>query len=140
MRKRYRNIDVLSRALLYVGNTDENGCWTWLGGLRGKGYGGFQVSYGTSVAAHRFIYEQLEGPIPTGLQLDHLCRNRTCVNPDHLEPVTLQENISRGLTGKVNHRNSVKTHCPNGHEYTEESTYHPPGHPTWRCCKLCRRL
>lgn len=138
MRKRYRNIDPLVRALGYISNTDESGCWHWLGGKSRKGYGHFQLGTRKGVRAHRFVYEQLEGPIPEGLQLDHLCRNRTCCNPAHLEPVTLQENVSRGLTGKVNHRNSVKTHCTRGHEYNTKNTYVRPSGGT-RSCKVCRR-
>lgn len=138
MRHRYRNIDPLSRALGYVANTDEKGCWSWVGGKDHKGYGSFQLRAKRAVRAHRFIYEQLIGPIAEGLQLDHLCRNRACCNPAHLEPVTLQENVSRGLTGKVNHMNAVKTHCPRGHAYSVENTYVRPGGGT-RCCKACRR-
>lgn len=137
MRQRYRNISPLTRALGYVGNTTSQGCWPWVGHRNRKGYGDFQLGTRKAVRAHRFLFESLREPIPEGLQLDHVCRNRACVNPWHLEPVTLQENVKRGLTGKVNHRNSRKTHCPRGHEYTAESTYiRKEGH---RVCRLCRR-
>lgn len=71
---------------------------------------------GERKVVHRIAYELLVGPIPDGLQLDHLCRVRNCVNPDHLEPVTGQENMRRGYFG-------TKTHCPNGHAYDEANTY-----------------
>lgn len=78
---------------------EETGCWLWTGGTRG-GYGRLKLTdYGT-MEAHRASYELHKGKIPEGMQLDHLCRNRSCINPDHLEPVTLQENIRRGEVGK----------------------------------------
>lgn len=72
----------------------ENGCWQWVGMAR-KGYGMFHRN-GKKVSAHRFVYEQTKGSIPAGLELDHLCKNKGCVNPDHLEPVTRKENVRRG--------------------------------------------
>ena len=95
-------------------------CWLWLASLYPGGYGNFWD--GTRhVRAHRWAYERLVGPIPEGLQLDHLCRVRVCVNPDHLEPVTNRENIMRGegLTAKQ----ARQTHCKRGHEFTEANTY-----------------
>ena len=72
----------------------SKGCWTWTANWHNKGYGLFK-SLGKTVKAHRFSYELYVGPIPEGLQIDHLCRNRTCVNPAHLEPVTNSENLLR---------------------------------------------
>ena len=73
---------------------DDNGCWSWLRPGH-RGYGGFSM-HGRKCAAHRVVYEMMRGPIPAGLELDHLCRNRACVNPDHLEPVPGKVNVLRG--------------------------------------------
>ena len=99
-----------------------------------EGYGQFWD--GTRlVRAHRFAYEQIVGPIPDGLQLDHLCRVRSCVNPAHLEPVTCQVNLLRGTGASA--RNAIKTHCPQGHAYGDFNTYiRPEG---WRRCRECHR-
>ncbi len=85
-----------------------------------------------SAKSHRVVYEALVGPIPEGLVLDHLCRVLNCVNPNHLEPVTHQENVRRGVGPTA--VNSQKTHCPQNHEYTKENTYYGNGS---RYCKIC---
>jgi hypothetical protein len=75
-------------------------CWVWNGTIDGGGYGRLRLN-GVKWLAHRYTYEKHVGPIPTGLQIDHLCRNRACVNPNHLEPVTAQTNLRRGLRTKL---------------------------------------
>lgn len=111
----------------------EGGCWLWLGSLSGP-YGKVNLPKGSptkSVAAHRASYQHLVGPIPEGLTLDHLCMNKRCINPAHLEPVTQRENLRRGLVAhnvierlKVIHRDNAakRTHCRNGHQITSETT------------------
>jgi hypothetical protein len=117
----------------------ENGCWVWRDHVTGSGYG--QVFWGgkgePGRVVHRIAYEALVGPLPAGLpDLDHLCRNRRCVNPDHLEPVTRRENVRRG----VGHTaiNMRKTHCPKGHEYTPGNT--KVGNSGGRYCRACAEL
>ncbi len=92
-----------------------DGCWEWLGAHTGAGYGAYWRN-GRMDMAHRISYELIVGPIPAGLQIDHLCRNRGCVNPTHLEPVTGSVNQRRSpiTTGRLN---TLKTHCPSGHPY-----------------------
>lgn len=99
----------------------ETGCMEWLASLRGSGYGQFVIRKPRIVQAHRFAYELLVGPIPEGLVIDHLCRNKACVRPDHLEPVTHRVNILRGVGPSAWH--ARKTHCPQGHEYNTENTH-----------------
>lgn len=99
---------------------DERGCWLWLGHTqKAGGYGVFADKGGKQVLAHRWIYERLMGPIPEGKEIDHLCRVRRCVNPQHLEAVTRAENIRRGSAPLFQ---ISKTHCPQGHPYNRENT------------------
>lgn len=110
-----------------------DGCWEWTASRDGYGYGQvYDHASGRMMKAHRAAYEALVGPIPAGLDLDHLCRNRGCVRPDHLEPVTRGENVRRGRAGE-NMRS--KTHCPQGHPYDEANTRLYRGRRYCRACK-----
>lgn len=132
------NAVVLARFLAKTRDSDT--CWEWVGALDQDGYGIYTPGTGARARrAHRLSYEHFVGGIPTGRTLDHLCRVRSCVNPEHLEPVTNAENIRRGLTGI---HNAVKTHCANGHEYTPENTYirtYTHNGRTHRICRTCVR-
>ena len=113
-----------------------DGCWEWKYGFTSKGYG--QANYdGKHGTAHRIVYQLLVGPIPKGLFLDHLCRNRKCVRPEHLEPVTSRENNLRS-TGPAA-VNAAKSHCKYGHEFTPENTKSKPSRPNSRICRTCKR-
>lgn len=107
-------------------------CWYWTAHKDKDGYGKFGLN-NSSVLAHRWAYEELVEPIATGYTLDHLCRNTSCVNPDHLEQVTFAENVRRGFS--VNRKNREKTHCAKRHEYTSENTYLTP--KGFRRCRTC---
>lgn len=112
----------LDRFFAKVDKTDT--CWIWTASLNHKGYGQFQSStYGRPMLAYRFAYLMLVGEVPEGLVLDHICEVKACVNPQHLEPITNQENLIRGGVGQKNaEHHKSRTHCRNGHEYTEENT------------------
>lgn len=112
-----------------------DGCWLWIAGTT-KGYGAAYIN-GRQRPAHRVVYEALVGEIPLGLDLDHLCRNRQCVNPAHLEPVTRRENLLRSpitLTSKK----AAQTQCVRGHDFTPENTRIAANGT--RHCKACHRL
>lgn len=95
----------------------NSGCWLWTAGLFKTGYGSIHIGTKTK-RAHRVMYELVKGPVPDGKPLDHLCRVRSCINPNHLEPVTHQENARRGIGGETTRRRmKAKTHCPKGHPY-----------------------
>jgi hypothetical protein len=120
-------------ALYHEGGKDD--CWPWLGKINDGGYG---IIWGGAdnpreLRAHRVMYEIHRGPIPDGLDLDHLCRVRHCVNPAHLEPVTRRENLRRSPIIDWD-----RTHCKRGHEFTEANTYITRS--GYRNCRECHRL
>jgi hypothetical protein len=116
----------LPAATRFWAKVDKSGeCWLWTASLTKDGYGKFGPA-----APHRFSYELMVGPIPEGLQIDHLCRVRHCVNPAHLEAVSGRENTMRGNT--ITAQNFAKTHCPVGHAFDEANTY------VWKTRRHCR--
>lgn len=124
-------LDPLARIMRDHEVDEVSGCWNWTASRNANGYG--RLHFGASgkmQLAHRLAYELLVGPIPDGLVLDHLCRNRSCINPDHLEPVTDRVNILRGEGWAA--RAARQTHCPSGHPYDEVNTYQ------WRGIRYCR--
>ena len=114
----------------------QSGCWVWQGALAGKEYGYFWNGIKT-VYAHRFAYEYFnQTEIPTDREIDHLCRNHSCVNPVHLELVTRSQNMLRGDIEAMSY-NKKKTQCPQGHPYSGSNTYiYPNG---YRRCRICQR-
>jgi HNH endonuclease len=117
----------------------ESGCWIWMGEItKSHGYGvvngqlpnGRRIDY-----VHRIFYERFKGAIPKGFTIDHLCRVRCCANPDHLEPVTIGENVLRGNSTSANH--SRKTHCIHGHSLSGDNLYFVRTRPNTRICQTC---
>lgn len=126
------DVTVEERFFAHVAMGDA-GCWTWTAGKYPAGYGKFWLRSGT-VLAHRWVYEFIVAEIPDGLALDHLCRNPSCVNPWHLEPVTDRVNVVERGTGPTA-VNARKTHCPQGHPYDFGNTYVSPKGK--RNCRTC---
>ena len=131
------SMDAVARVAAFSMPEPFSGCWLWAGSLSGNGYGAIQYR-GRQVVAHKLSYEAHVGPVPEGLELDHTCRLRCCVNPAHLEPVTRKTNIRRSsLVGRgAGKAQSEKKFCPRGHKYTEDNTRLYRGS---RQCRTCHR-
>jgi hypothetical protein len=110
-------------------------CHVFRGGLNSGGYGQVSIN-GVPVGVHRIVYEREVGPIPAGLVVDHMCRNRACCNVDHLRVVTYQVNATENVVGSGPQVNAAKTHCKRGHEFSPENTYRLP---RGRECRTCKR-
>lgn len=111
----------------------DDGCWVWHGSSM-NGYG--RINYeGKIWLAHRLFYTLLVGSIPDGKVIDHLCRVRNCLNPEHMEVTTQQVNVKRGLMGVLRPR---PTHCPSGHAYEDPNIYYAP--KGYRVCRTCKRI
>jgi hypothetical protein len=124
--------------LAYCSFVPFSGCYVWIDlSLKNDGYG--QVTHsGRKWSAHKLSYVLAKGPVPDGLVLDHLCRVRCCINPDHLEPVTDAVNVARGISAQTTKaRRAAQTHCPNGHEYTVANTRISP--LGGKKCRACQR-
>lgn len=140
--QRRRNVaPIIDRLWRFISPEPNSGCWLWTGCLVTGGYGGLTVDKQIRLA-HRLIYENFKGAIPKGLQIDHLCRVRCCVNPYHLEAVTLQENLRRGLGNAAAilasaELQKAKTHCPKGHPYSGDNLVVQRGKD--RACRECNR-
>lgn len=131
-----------AESLLSRISISESGCWLWEGRLDRDGYGVFWARVGggrpLGPQAHRVSYQLLVGPIPVGLVIDHTCKVKACICPDHLEPVTNHENVVVRGSGP-SAINARKTHCLRGHEFNEDNTYwYKDGRA--RSCKACQKL
>ena len=132
----YRKRDLMDRVDKFIIPEPNSGCWLWLGGTVSNGYGKVGVRVNNKQhtrVAHLVIYEHLVGKVPNGLELDHKCRTKLCVNPDHLEPVTHLENQRRGTSPVA--VAMAKTHCVRGHELSGENLYMTPDGR--RQCRVC---
>lgn len=110
---------------------DTGSCWEWIGAKSSDGYGSVK-NEGRTMGAHRLVYQLACGDIPEGLEIDHLCRNKSCVNPEHLEPVTRAENVARYA--------QTFTHCPQGHPYSGPNLIARERPNGWRTrdCRECK--
>lgn len=113
----------------------ELGCWTWVGGVTGSGYGAFNRN-GRTVSSHRYAYEREHGAIPQGHQVHHLCANRLCVNPAHLACLLPRDHLR--IHDNITSRNARKTRCKRGHAFTRANTY--PTSNGGRECYTCKRM
>lgn len=130
---RGHRVPAAERMQKFIDKTSEHGCWLWRGSLNNYGYGRLDRTY-----SHILAWETANGPVPDGMELDHLCRTPACCNPSHLEPVTRQENQRRGMgpTGV----NARKLRCIRGHDLSGANLYSPPKRPHTRQCRKCIQI
>ena len=131
--------DAVARFWAKVDKRAEQECWPWKGAKNTRGYGYFSAhSRAPCVGAHRIAYSLCVKAIPDGLTIDHLCRNKGCVNPAHLEPVSMKENLMRGTSFSA--KNAAKLMCLRGHPFTT-ATIRKAGQRSWmvRRCLACAR-
>lgn len=129
------SVDALPERIASKIEVDGSGCWLWAAS-QNNGYGLLRWN-GSTRRAHRVVYQLFVGEIPGGLELDHICRVRHCVNPAHLEPVTHRENMLRGDT--VFAKGAAKTHCPKGHPLAGDNLVPSKLKLGWRSCLTCKR-
>ena len=135
MREEDLTTELAHRKFLKLLDANENGCWDWKGSIdRKDGYGHFYYGLGKTGVAHRFSYKYYKGEIPDGLVVDHICRNRACVNPDHLRTMTNATNvmIGEGPTAKF----ARAFECKRGHSMDDDNTYIRPNGQ--RQCRKCQ--
>lgn len=138
----YKVRSLYDRFIEKVEMVTESGCWIWVGCCDSNGYGnlskGVKVveGYRKNYYAHRVAYELYKGSIPEGLDIDHLCRVRCCVNPDHLEAVCRKENVMRG--NSPSNFNSIKMHCIRGHRLEGDNLFFDCD--GYRQCRTCSRM
>ncbi len=126
------------RMLQKISPEPNSGCWLWEGAWTTAGYGSMTLNY-KRYYPHIYCYELANGPVPDGLELDHLCRMRCCCNPEHVEPVIHAENLRRGMS-PLNARGK-RTHCKRGHEFSDTNTkWYTHGKNTSRICLTCQKL
>jgi hypothetical protein len=117
----------------------ETGCWEWTGQISEDGYGKVPISRGRYALVHIVSYRLAAGVIPSGSELDHLCRNRKCFNPKHLEAVTHKVNVNRGLLpAMMRDKSAAQTHCKNGHPFSGENLILQGPEKKFRVCRICR--
>lgn len=129
-------LPAIDRFMNYALPEPNSGCWLWMAQIKPNGYGAFYDENQNLWYAHRYSYTVHKGAIPSHLVVHHKCSVRSCVNPDHLEIITQSQNVKHGIEKSKIH-NKSKTHCPYGHEYTNDNILLYRG---GRYCRACKRI